>query len=329
LGIQVRRTDAALRSSPHESTIRVMDRRVALSFALLSAACAMLSVSLIYAQLPRRLKGCSPYPTLADEIKEMQAEMAVPLPKVHVVSVSFVGADSLPESAKARMTHRAEALHVDANSDWPLYVAEDAKQTMQNYGYFNAAVRPKAHILSSGPAEEQASLTLSVTEGPQYRLGQIQFAHASVFPLSELRKHIPLRDGAIFDLSKLRAGIDALTRLYDAHGYINFVASPDISADDARQRISLALQLDEGHRFRVGSVQILGLDQEVPDHPLKLEIKPGIIFSNQLVDDFYRQNKAILPPDASPREDTTITQDARTHTVAVKFDFRGCPQIIQ
>ena len=73
-------------------------------------------------------------------------------------------------------------------------------------------------------------------------------------------------------------------------------------------------------------MQILGLiyDQS-PTHVLKLEIGPGMVFSNKLVEDFYKQNKAILPADASPREDTTITQEARTHTVAIQFDFRGCP----
>lgn len=306
-----------------------MDRRVKLSRALLGAICTTFSASLMSAQIPRRLKGCSPYPTLADEIKEMQAEMAVPRPKIHVVSVVFVGADSLPESAKERVTHRAEDIPFDAGSDWPLYVAEDARLAMQDHGYFRATVRPQSHIVSSGPAGEEASVTLSITEGPKYRLGRIQFVDARVFPTAELRKQVPLRDGAIFDLSKLRAGIDALTKLYDAHGYINSVASPDVQIDDAHRRISVALEMDEGHQFRVGSVQILGLDQQVSNHPIKLEIKPGVLFSNQLIDEFYKQNKAILPADASAREDTTISQDARTHTVAIKLDFRGCPQIAQ
>jgi outer membrane translocation and assembly module TamA len=304
-----------------------MDRRLTLRLALLGATCTMFSASLIHAQLPRRLKGCSPPSTLADEIKERTRETATPSAKVHVVRVSFVGVDGLPESAKARVTHRAEKATFDADSDGPLYVAEDARQAMQNYGYFKSMVRSQPHTLRSNPSGEQASVTLYVTEGPQYRLGQIQFAHASVFPLPELRKQIQLRDGDIFDLSKIRAGIDALTKPYDAHGYINFVATPDVHIDGARQSISVVMQLDEGRQFRVGNVQILGLDRQISDHILKLEIKQGMVFSRKLVQDFYKQNKAILPTDASPREDTAITQDARTHMVAIQFDFRGCPQL--
>jgi outer membrane translocation and assembly module TamA len=306
-----------------------MDRRVTLSWALLGATCALLPASLIFAQLPRRLKNCLPYPTLADEIKEMQAETAAHQPKVHVVKVGFVGADGLPESAKARVTDRAEKATFDTNSDWPLYVAEDAKQAMQDYGYFNAEVRPQPTTLRSTPSGEQASVTLYITEGPQYRLGQIQFARATVFPTADLRKQIPLQDRGIFDVSKIRKGIDKLTKLYDASGYINFVATPDIRVDNAHQRISVLMQLDEGRPFRVGSVKILGLDQQISDHTLKLEIKPGMVFSRKLIEDFYKQNKAILPADASPREDTTVTQDARTHTVAIQFDFRACSRFTQ
>ena len=199
---------------------------------------------------------------------------------------------------------------------------------MQDYGYFKAAVRPQPHTLRSNPSGEQAWVTFYVTEGPQYRLGQIQFAKAHVLPVAELRKQIPLKDGDVFDLSKIREGIEALTKLYDAHGYINFVASPDIQIDEARQAISVVMQLDEGHQFSVGSVQILGLDQQVSDQALKLNMKPGMVFSHKLVEDFYKQNKAILPADAS-WEDVTITQHARTDTVAVQFDFRGCPQTTQ
>jgi outer membrane protein assembly factor BamA len=306
-----------------------MDRRVTLSLALLGATCSMVFPSAIHAQLPRRLKNCLPYPTLADEIKEMEAETAPRPPKVRVVGVSFVGADGLPESAKARVTHRAEEITFDTGSDWPLYVAEDVKQAMQDYGYFRATVRPQPHTLRSSPSGEQASVRFYVTEGPQYRLGQIQFQHARLFPVAALRKQISLQDEDIFDLSKIRLGIDTLTKLYDAHGYINFVASPDVNVDDAHERISVLMQLQEGRQFRVGSVQILGLIYyQSPTHVLKLDIKPGMIFSRKLVEDFYEQNKAILPADASWK-DVTITQDARTHTVAIKFDFRGCPQAIR
>lgn len=304
-----------------------MEWRAALRLALLGTTCAMLSASLIHAQLPRRLKNCMPYPPLADEIEEMQVETAVRRPKIHVVKVSFVGANGLPETAKDEVTRRMEKTRFDATAEWLRAFAEIAEQAMQDNGYFKAVVRPQVGVVSSGSMGEQVWVTFHVTEGPQYHLEQIQFANAHVFPVTELRNQVSLRDGDIFDVSKIRLGIDTLTKQYDARGYINFVATPDVHVDDAHRRISVVMRLDEGRRFKVGSVQILGLNQDILNHGLELEMKPGMIFSRKLVEDFYKLNKAILPANASPRENTTVTQDARTHTVAIKFDFRACPQV--
>jgi Surface antigen variable number repeat len=145
-----------------------------------------------------------------------------------------------------------------------------------------------------------------------------------VFPIAELRRQVPLRDGDIFDLSKIRVGIDTLIKLYGARGYINFVGTPDINIDDANKSISVLMHLDEGSQFRVGSVRILGLGQVSTAQGLKLELKPGMVFNRDMIKEFYEQNKSVLPADASPRKNTTITQDARTHTVAILFDFRAC-----
>ena len=146
-----------------------------------------------------------------------------------------------------------------------------------------------------------------------------------LFSPAELTKHFPLQDGDIFDLSKRRSGIGALTELYGEHGYINFVATPDVQIDEAQRRISVVLRADEGYQFRVGSLRIIGLDQQVTNHALKLEINPGMIFTPQLVKDFYDQNRSLLPADASLKEDTTIVQNARNRTVDITFDLRSCP----
>jgi hypothetical protein len=49
-----------------------MHWRLTQRLALLGALCATLSPTVILAQLPPRLKKCLPFPTLADEINDMQ-----------------------------------------------------------------------------------------------------------------------------------------------------------------------------------------------------------------------------------------------------------------
>ena len=139
-----------------------------------------------------------------------------------------------------------------------------------------------------------------------------------------MRKQFALRDGDV-DLQKIRQGLEALRRLYGTWGYINFVASPEIQADNTHQRISVLIEVEEGKQFRVGSVEVLGLDQETVDSVLKAKLRPGDVFNPKLVEEFSKKNKPLLPPDASPRDDMQLKQDGRNGTVAIEFDFRSCP----
>jgi outer membrane protein assembly factor BamA len=79
-----------------------------------------------------------------------------------------------------------------------------------------------------------------------------------VLPPSELRKRVPLDARDVFDLGKIRQGLEGLKRLYDSLGYINLTASSDIKIDDDHQSISAVVELEEDRQFRVGSVKRAG-----------------------------------------------------------------------
>jgi hypothetical protein len=54
-----------------------------------------------------------------------------------------------------------------------------------------------------------------------------------------------------------------------------------------------------------------------------MKLRPGDIFNSQFVEDFYSDNKSLLPPDVS-RRDTKIKQDGARGTVAIVFDASSC-----
>lgn len=298
-----------------------MDRGLTLSLVLLGAACAMLSAPAIHAQ-----QASGPVPCESPPTESVGKQPPSARQKVYVVKVSYDGGGGLPESVKAQLTRHMEATHLDAVPGWPSYYGERLEQALQNDGYYKAVVRPHVGVISSGSMGEQVWLTFHITEGLQYRVEQVQLVHPHVFPIAELRNQFPLQGGDIFDMSKLRVGIAALTALYEAHGYINCVVTPDIHADGAHKLVSIILQFDEGHQFKVGSVRILGLGHQASTHGLRLEMKPGMVFTRKLARDFFKLNKSLLPAGASRKKNTTITQDARNHTVAILFDFRACPE---
>jgi outer membrane protein assembly factor BamA len=179
------------------------------------------------------------------------------------------------------------------------------------------------HSISS--AEETAEI-----HKPSLRKKVLPYAEAGrfgsaelAFSSEELRKRVPLTDGELFRTGQIRKGIDALKRLYLVHGYINFVATPLTEVDDRTGMISLILELDEGRQFRVGKVEVLGLDPQT-ERALKWRIQPGDIFKFDFFNEFFADNKDILPTGASP-ENAEMSKNEKNGIVDVLFRFTTCP----
>jgi outer membrane protein assembly factor BamA len=54
-----------------------------------------------------------------------------------------------------------------------------------------------------------------------------------------------LREGELFNVERIRSGIDNLTKLYSSEGYIDFTVSPQLESAEKLRRISLLMSLDE------------------------------------------------------------------------------------
>jgi len=268
-----------------------------------------------------------PYPTLAEELTAAQnsIEEKTSLPEVQITAVTFEGAADLPSQKRDEIVAWLEQIRCDSKSDCLEASLEEARDGLRQYGYMYAKVSARATVLSSDPEEERIAVAFVVSEGRPYRLEGIQIANAHVFSPGELRNLIPLQDGDVFNLHMVRKGLENLTRLYESQGYINFTADPDLRFDNAYGRISMVLDLQEGRQFRVGSVEILGQNQGDSEHALKIKLKPGDLFNPALINEFFSENKSLLPADIS-KEDTYITQNNRDSTVSILIDARDCPE---
>jgi len=200
---------------------------------------------------------------------------------------------------------------------------------LREAGYFRANVTAEGQILKGDTISQHVELTLHVDKGPLYRLRSIQFRSASdpvslAFPFKTLREQIALQDGAIFDVSKVREGLQSLWRLYGARGYIDFTPELQTEIDEDSGTISLIIILDQQKQYRLGKVEIWG-----PDHAkeklLQSQWETGGIFNHEKLDTFFKENNSLLPADAS-REDVVVLRNVKEGTVDLKFDFRICPQ---
>ena len=113
----------------------------------------------------------------------------------------------------------------------------------------------------------------------------------------------------------------ALTNLYGSHGFIDFTAIPVTEIDYNLQRISLLVRLDEQKQFRVGSVEIRGLDPSLETR-LRSIVVPGEIFDPQTIETFFKENRPVLPPRGL--DNFQIRRNVRAGIVDLTFDPRLC-----
>jgi len=300
-----------------------------LPVALLFAAC----IPCAFGQLPKRLEKCLPYPTLAQEIQDMQ--LAPKRITVHVMRVDFDTKDGIPPDARHEISTelRSHLFKWDADNpyldDLANEIAEvDVRGALQNRGYFKTTATAKLTTLQTENEDISMVVAIRATLGPQYRTGDIRIESTdSGFPLSisadVLRGIIPLQRGEVFSVERVRKGLENLTRAYKQEGYVDMTAEPDTEIDEPGGTINLVLRISEQLQYRVGSIEFLGIDSVTREKLMEWLPKPGEVFDGTRLEEFFKANKAILPSDVS-REDLNVSRDLKTRTVAILFDFRTC-----
>ena len=315
----------------HGPTIRLMRPGIVLRFILPGVLCVLLYPSPTCAQLPKRLERCLPYPTYAQEIRDMDEEVTAKMEmkgpqRIVIDDVEFDGPIHISDSDRQQLISELK------QSDYPVtpdrleeFRVVRIKGTWRNRGYFRVEATAKEELVRSDSEGEHVLVIVHVEEGPQYRLGSVQFRSSDpddslAFPTEQLRKLIPMSEGDIFSVEKIRDSLDALQHLYGSQGYIDFVPEPITEIDDGHEhRISLVMELDQQKQYRVGKVEVFGSNPALEVF-LKSKLKPGDIFGSRTIENLLNENKAVLPPHISP-EDIELHRDVKSGTVDLRFKF--------
>jgi hypothetical protein len=104
--------------------------------------------------------------------------------------------------------------------------------------------------------------------------------------------------------------------------YVRLISRP---IDDVHQQVALVVSLQEGLKFRLGDIEIIGLDSTLGKE-LRSKIRTGEILNFQLIVDFYQEHKSELPEEVLP-EDTELRRNIKERTADALFDFRSSSQL--
>jgi outer membrane protein insertion porin family len=284
-------------------------------------------------QAPRGIEDCLPYPTFAQELKQVRDERSLPfvLPmKIKIRRAGFTGNVGLSAQALQRIATSLEKPTWDDDSDWLQEIKDRLADAWRHHGYFQPKVNVQQRVLGRNAQTINIGLIVHLDAGRQYRLEEIRFLNGKQFPTQQLRRSFSMDAGEVFDTHKIQRGIESLRKLYGSQGFINFTAVPDTRIDQKRRRISLDIDMDEGKQFHISDVSVVGLDSSLASRLLEQsKLQTGEIFNPAKLDDFFARNKADLLPHVRPEDDTERVINDAEGTVTLRVNLlrsQGCPK---
>ena len=292
----------------------------------------------VFGQLPKRVEKCLPYPTLAQEIREMQpADPVSPQVRVRVIRVEFDSKDGIPANAREEISSELRSHVFERNAD-TAYLDDLANEiaevpvmgALRDRGYFKATTAAKLMAIQRKGAVISVAAIITAKLGPRYMAGDIRIESAdSDYPLvispEVLRDLIPLQRGELFSVEKVRSGLQNLALVYGREGYVDMTPEPDTEVEEDRKTVDLVVKIDQQVPYHVGSIEFLGVNAVTREKLMESLPKPGEVFDRTKLDEFFKINRTILPPDVS-REDVNVERDNKMRTVRILFDLRECPQ---
>lgn len=147
-----------------------------------------------------------------------------------------------------------------------------------NNGYINIKVGDPTVKLTE--AKDALEVSMVITEGDQYRLGEINFKGELLEPASVLRQKLKGEPGELFSRATLRTDINTLTDVYADKGYAFANANPLTKVDADKKQVDLTFDMEKGELIYIEKISISG-DTKTRDKVVRREMRvtEGELFS--------------------------------------------------
>ncbi|MEQ1859404.1 MAG: outer membrane protein assembly factor BamA [Chthoniobacteraceae bacterium] len=154
------------------------------------------------------------------------------------------------------------------------------KDLLQSRGYIDAEVGDP----EMGRDGAKVDITWRITEGPQYKVGKVNFEGVQLLPMDKLEKILKTRASAVYSPQNVRSDIKAMEDLYGALGYVDLRIGAAVTPGSG-QIVDVEFKLEEGVQSYVEHVNIQG-NTRTKDKVIRREVlvAPGDVFNTVRVD---------------------------------------------
>jgi outer membrane protein insertion porin family len=235
-------------------------------------------------------------------------------PKVKVKTISFDGNDAFSDRALRARLKKVKPIgfwNLSWLGDRNTYTedkwtgAEDDPRGEQgrledfylNHGYVQVRVgqpkvsytEGKSGLFKKGPVKWM-TLEVPVSEGPQYRVGEVKFEGLTVLKEAFVRPLFKVETGDVYDEGRLKKGFDKLRDLYGSVGYFQWTGAPHKKPDPEKRIVDVTLAMEEDKRYFVGHINFTG-NQSTRDKVIRREIymNEGDVFNTEALKQSIRR----------------------------------------
>jgi outer membrane protein insertion porin family len=211
-------------------------------------------------------------------------------PKVKIANVDFIGNTLFGDGTlKRRMKQNKGGSFLKIFKGSGVYqedkFEEDAQRITDYYrerGYVDANIgEPKLKKLrDSGDGKTRyMTLEIPVTEGPRYRVGEINFDGNTKVPTTALRPLFKLGTGDYYNEKKVREGFDKSREIYGSAGHFEFTGLPELlkvppsaGASPATPIVNVTMKIQEGKQYFINRITFLG-NTTTRDNVIRRELR--------------------------------------------------------
>jgi outer membrane protein assembly factor BamA len=121
---------------------------------------------------------------------------------------------------------------------------------------------------------------IKVAEGLQYHLSKLEIIGVKAFTTEEIAAQFHLRPGDVLNLGEVKRGLERIKRMYSDKGFIDLSYVPEQDFGPATQRAGLTFTFQEGIRYRIAYVGIVGCGDQGEEDRVRatISLRPGDFF---------------------------------------------------
>jgi outer membrane protein assembly factor BamA len=272
----------------------------------------------------RNLQGKADYLRYAPQDGPIAAFVyTVAGPAIHIRNVEFAGAVA-PELPLLQSAAKGVQGREYLRSTIRVYADKDFLPVYLERGYLKAAFADaQPRTVQETPQETVVDISVGVTPGLQYRMSDLQLSGYKALEAEKLRGLIHQQLGQPANTIQLGKDLDEIKKLYGTRGYMAAAIKPEPEFDDAHSTVRYLLEIHEGDVYKMGDVEIQGLDSRTTARMVDgWKLRGGDVYDSNYPGQFVKEWMKELSRmgEWNVAMHTTLEEKDKLVDVTIRFD---------